>query len=68
MRWFEMTFDKQVKNAKEKQLQNRITRDVVFMLLGLTFLAISIFSTIKEKNNEKNVKEKTTKITTTIKK
>ncbi|MGN1267994.1 MAG: hypothetical protein ACI4U0_00600 [Candidatus Aphodocola sp.] len=63
-----MTFDKQVKNAKEKQLQNRITRDVVFMLLGLTFLAISIFSTIKEKNNEKNVKEKTTKITTTIKK
>lgn len=63
-----MTFDKQVKNAKEKQLQNRITRDVVFMLLGLTFLAISIFSTIKEKNDEKNVKEKTTKITTTIKK
>lgn len=63
-----MTFDKQVKNAKEKQLQYRITRDVVFMLLGLTFLAISIFSTIKEKNNEKNVKEKTTKITTTIKK
>ena len=63
-----MTFDKQVKNAKEKQLQNRITRDVVFMLLGLTFLAISIFSTIKEKNNEKNVKEKTTKIATTIKK
>ena len=63
-----MTFDKQVKNAKEKQLQNRITRDVVFMLLGLTFLAISIFSTIKEKNNEKNVKEKTTKITPTIKK
>ena len=63
-----MTFDKQVKNAKEKQLQNRITRDVVFMLLGLTFLTISIFSTIKEKNNEKNVKEKTTKITTTIKK
>lgn len=63
-----MTFDKQVKNAKEKQLQNRITRDVVFMLLGLTFLAISIFSTIKEKNNEKNVKETSTKITTTIKK
>ena len=63
-----MTFDKQVKNAKEKQLQNRITRDIVFMLLGLTFLAISIFSTIKEKNDEKNVKEKTTKITTTIKK
>ena len=63
-----MTFDKQVKNAKEKQLQNRITRDIVFILLGLTFLAISIFSTIKEKNNEKNVKEKTTKITTTIKK
>lgn len=63
-----MTFDKQVKNAKEKQLQNRITRDVVFMLLGLTFLAISIFSTIKEKNNKKNVKETTTKITTTIKK
>ena len=68
MRWYEKTFDKQVKKAKEKQLQNRITRDVVFMLLGLTFLAISIFSTIKEKNNEKNVKEKTTKITTTIKK
>ena len=61
-----MTFDKQVKNAKEKELQNRITRDVVFMLLGLTFL--SIFSTIKEKNNEKNVKETSTKITTNIKK
>lgn len=61
-----MTFDKQVKEAKEKQLQYRIIRDVVFILLGLIFLAISIFLSIKENNNEnKQVKEKTT---TTIKK
>lgn len=61
-----MTFEKQVKKAKEKQLQYRITRDVVFILLGITFLAISIFLSIKENNSEnKQVKEKTT---TTIKK
>ena len=61
-----MNFDKQVKEAKEKQLQYRIIRDVVFILLGLIFLAISIFLSIKENNNEnKQVKEKTT---TTIKK
>ena len=61
-----MTFEKQVKKAKEKQLQYRITRDVVFILLGITFLTISIFLSIKENNSEnKQVKEKTT---TTIKK
>ena len=55
-----MTFDKQVKEAKEKQLQYRIIRDAVFILLGLTFLAVSIFLSIKENNNNQNQKVNTT--------
>ena len=35
-----MTFDKQVEEAKKKKLKSRITRDVVFIILGITFLAI----------------------------
>ena len=61
-----MTFDKQVKEAKQKQLESRITRDVVFILLGIIFLAISIFHTIKENKVEK--KDNKTGVTTTIKK
>lgn len=49
-----MTFEKQVKEAKEKQLQSRIIRDVVFLLLGIIFLVISIFSSIREKDNKDN--------------
>lgn len=61
-----MTFDKQLKDAKAKQLISRITRDVVFLLLGITFLVISIFRTIKENKLEK--KDNKTGVTTTIKK
>lgn len=63
-----MTFDKQVKSAKEKQLQYRITRDIVFMVLGLVFLAISIFFTVKENGDKKPVEKEKTTITTTLKK
>ena len=49
-----MTFEKQVKEAKEKQLQSRIIRDVIFLLIGIIFLTISIFSSIKEKDNKDN--------------
>lgn len=38
-----MTFDKQVEKAKEEKLKYRITRDVIFIVLGITFLVISIF-------------------------
>lgn len=61
-----MTFDKQIKEAKSKQLQSKIVRDVVFLLLGIIFLAISIFSTVKE-NKVRNSDNKTS-VTTTIKK
>ena len=49
-----MTFDKQVEEAKKKKLKSRITRDVVFIILGITFLAISIVMSVVEKNNEEN--------------
>lgn len=56
-----MTFDKQVKEAKKNQLMSRITRDIVFMVLGIIFLAISIFLSYKDsKNNESNNVNKTT--------
>ncbi|HIU40196.1 MAG TPA: hypothetical protein IAB68_02705 [Candidatus Aphodocola excrementigallinarum] len=49
-----MTFDKQVEEAKKKKLKSRITRDVVFIILGITFLAISVVMSVIEKNNEEN--------------
>lgn len=58
-----MTFEKQVKTAKEKQLQNRIVRDIIFLMLGITFLTFSIFSAIKEnKKDNTNKASVTTKI------
>lgn len=47
-----MTFEKQLKDAKKKKLENRIIRDVVFIILGITFLIISFVSAYN-KNNEK---------------
>lgn len=55
-----MTFDNQVKKAKEEKLKMRITRDIVFIVLGIVFLALSfVFSTKKNSSNE-NEKNKTT--------
>ena len=59
-----MTFEKQVKEAKEKQLTNRIIRDIVFIILGVFFLLISILVAYKDKNIEKKNIKKT--ITTTV--
>ena len=47
-----MTFEKQLKKKKKKKLENRIIRDVVFIILGITFLIISFVSAYN-KNNEK---------------
>ncbi len=58
-----MTFDKQLKEAKAKQLENRIIRDVVFLMLGLVFLGISIAFAIKDEKEKEELKNK--KITTT---
>ena len=64
-----MTFDKQLENAKKKKLQSRITRDIVFIVLGLIFLAISVFCAVKEHSQKKNnQKEKITTTTSIIKK
>lgn len=46
-----MTFEKQVKEAKKKQLENRIIRDAIFIILGIAFLVISFLSAYKDKNN-----------------
>lgn len=54
-----MTFDNQVKKAKEEKLKMRITRDIVFIVLGIIFLALSFVFSIKNNNNE-NEKNKTT--------
>lgn len=65
-----MTFDKQVEKAKEEKLKNRIIRDVVFIVLGITFLLISILMAYNDskkednKSNDKkvtNINEKSTK-------
>ena len=61
------TFDEQLKDAKAEQLQRRIVRDAVFIVLGIFFLILSIFSAQKEKQKEIK-KNKTTTISTTIKK
>ena len=51
-----MTFENQVKEAKEKQLESRIIRDIVFIILGVIFLIISILIAYKDKNIEKEKK------------
>ena len=65
-----MTFDKQVEKAKEEKLKSRIIRDVVFIVLGITFLLISILMSYNDSkkednksNNKKvtNINEKSTK-------
>ena len=65
-----MTFDKQVEKAKEEKLKSRIIRDVVFIVLGITFLLISILMAYNDNkkegnkgNNKKttNINEKSTK-------
>ena len=61
-------FDELAKEARIKKLQYRIVRDVVFIVLGIFFLVLSIFSAQKDKEKEQNNKKTTTKITTTIKK
>lgn len=57
-----MTFDKQVEEAKRKKLESRMLRDMIFIILGIIFLIISIFSAYIEKQNENktNNKEVTT--------
>ena len=64
-----MTFEKQVEKAKEEKLKYRIIRDVVFIILGIVFLAISIFVSFKNKENNVNKNDNEPKTTiTTIKK
>lgn len=49
-----MTFDKQVKEAEKKKIKYRITRDIIFIVLGIIFLAISILSAYKNNQDENN--------------
>ena len=58
-----MTFDNQVKKAKEEKLKMRITRDIVFIVFGIDFLALSFVFSIKKNSSNENEKNK---ITTTI--
>lgn len=60
-----MTFEKQVEKAKEEKLKYRIIRDVVFIILGIVFLAISIFVSYKNKENNVNKNDNKTKTTIT---
>ena len=62
-----MKFEQQVKEAKAKKLEYRILRDAIFIILGIVFLIISIFSAYakKQDNFSENSKEKKV-ITTTI--
>ncbi len=53
-----MTFEKQLKDAKKKKLENRIIRDVVFIILGITFLIISFVSAYNKNNEKENTNNK----------
>ena len=55
-----MTFDNQVKKAKEEKLKMRSTRDIVFIVLGIVFLALSFVFSIKKISSNENEKNKTT--------
>lgn len=55
-----MTFEEQVKRAKEEKIKYRIHRDIAFIILGIIFLSISFiigFSNNKETkvNNSNNI-------------
>ena len=63
-----MTFDKQVKEAKIKKLESRIVRDLIFLILGVIFLLLSIFSSIKNKDNKIHENKKENIKTTIINK
>ena len=62
-----MTFDEQVKKAKGQKLENRIVRDVVFILLGLIFFIVSIVMAYNDSKKDTKKNKTTTKVTTTIK-
>lgn len=47
-----MKFDDQVKKAKEEKLKYRITRDLLFIALGIIFLIVSIILAYKDNNTE----------------
>ena len=53
-----MTFEKQVLKAKEEKLKHRILRDLIFIVLGITFLLISIIISYNKENNKSNDKGK----------
>lgn len=61
-----LKFEKQVKEAKRKQLESRIVRDIVFLVIGITFLLISIFSSINDKKNNDAINKNSAKQTSTI--
>ena len=44
---------------QKKKLKTRIIRDLVFIILGILFLAISILSSINSDNSNKNEIKKT---------
>lgn len=56
-----MTFESQVKEAKSKKLQSRITRDIVFLALGVSFLIISILTAVNKDNKDVKKIKTTTK-------
>lgn len=56
-----MKFEKQLEDAKKKQLANRIARDAIFIILGIIFLAISISNSVKQSKKD-NINKKTTTI------
>ena len=53
-----MTFEKQVLKAKEEKLKHRILRDLIFIVLGITFLLISIIISYNKENSKSNDKGK----------
>lgn len=60
-----MKFEQQVKEAKAKKLEYRMLRDIIFIVLGIVFLLISIFSSYAKKQENSNNKSKEKKVITT---
>ena len=53
-----------IEEAKRKKLESRMLKDMIFIILGIVFLIISIFSAYNKKQNETKTNNDD-KITTT---
>ena len=57
-----MTFDKQLKEAKQKKFEARILKDFLLILLGISLLGVAIYRSYKTNNTTAETKKTTTTV------